>query len=305
MHRRAIAKTATSLLHFFVSFLHLIWFMTGVLNMFLVLTGVSHQCHLLWQHLSHHLQKIQQILWPPGNYPSLKNRPSYAVQVGILLKSCSCFPLMHSESVNRHDCLYRLICEPCDFSLQLPLYSTPWHLYESVCGLVIDRGAGETWLVSVSPMELRQYATSLRLRVISISLLFCLSDLTFFSRISSHLCLTSQNVRVSTCLFMVQAGKTKREINLMDSVFKHNPTWRRWTFFPLVGVGFMNTAVGGGALKALHCTSMNNSILFQSLCAHMPLGHSACCKLIPYVYWTKGSPVNMLGLQWETYRGQK
>lgn len=57
--------------------------MSPVLNMFLVLTGVSHQCHILWQHLSHHLQKIQQILWPPGNHPSLTSSPGYHCAGGV------------------------------------------------------------------------------------------------------------------------------------------------------------------------------------------------------------------------------
>lgn len=48
--------------------------MTRALNVFLVSTGVPHQRHLLWQHLSHHLQKIQQILWPAGNHPPITNR---------------------------------------------------------------------------------------------------------------------------------------------------------------------------------------------------------------------------------------
>lgn len=30
------------------------------------------------------------------------------------------------------------------------------------------------------------------------------------------------------------------------------------------------------------------AILRESLCACMPLAPSACCKLIPYVYWTRG-----------------
>lgn len=38
---------------------------------FLLLAGVSHQCHVFWQHVPHHLQKIQQVLWPPGNPASL------------------------------------------------------------------------------------------------------------------------------------------------------------------------------------------------------------------------------------------
>lgn len=66
--------------------LHLVPFMSPVLNMFLVLTGVSHQCHILWQHLSHHLQKIQQILWPPGNHPSLTSCPGYTAQVGVSIE---------------------------------------------------------------------------------------------------------------------------------------------------------------------------------------------------------------------------
>lgn len=60
--------------------------MTPVLNMFLVLTGVSHQCHILWQHLSHHLQKIQQILWPPGNHPSLTSSPGYHCAGGVSIE---------------------------------------------------------------------------------------------------------------------------------------------------------------------------------------------------------------------------
>lgn len=30
------------------------------------------------------------------------------------------------------------------------------------------------------------------------------------------------------------------------------------------------------------------AILRESLCACMPLAPSVCCKLIPYVYWTRG-----------------
>lgn len=118
--------------------------------------------------------------------------PLYTVQVGLLLKAFTCFPFVHSEPVNRHDCLYRLICKPGDFSLHLCLYSTPWHLYESVCGLVIDRGAGETWRVSVSLIELQLHAASLSLSLcgFSLSLPFLLPDLMFSSLTSSPLFLT-------------------------------------------------------------------------------------------------------------------
>lgn len=200
--------------------------------MFLVLTGVSHQCHILWQHLSHHLQKIQQILWPPGNHPSLTSSPGYTVQVGFLLKSFSYFSLMHSEPVNRCDCLYRLICKPCDFSLPLCLCSTLWHLYESVCGLVIDRGAGERWLVSVSCMELQQYAASLPLSrsVVSPCLYFC-----FFPTLRSPLSPQLISALPLTCQgadrsFYGTSRKAKRgnQCNVLSFmvVFKCNLTWR-------------------------------------------------------------------------------
>lgn len=120
--------------------------------------------------------------------------PLYTVQVGLLLKAFTCFPFVHSEPVNRHDCLYRLICKPGDFSLHLCLYSTPWHLYEWVRGLVIDQGAGETWHVSVSLIELQLHAASLSLSlalcVVSLSLRFLLPDLMFASLTSSPLCIT-------------------------------------------------------------------------------------------------------------------
>lgn len=195
--------------------------MTPVLNMFLVLTGVSHQCHILWQHLSHHLQKIQQILWPPGNHPSLTSSPGYHCAGGVSVEILHFFYLMHSEAVNQYYSLYRLICTPYDFSLQLFLYSTPWHRYESVCGLVIDRGAGETWLVSVSYMDLQQYATSLSLTVVCLYFYFIL--------FSARPPLLSQLISAlpSTCQgadgpFYGTSRKTKREINVMY--------WALWQF---------------------------------------------------------------------------
>lgn len=41
-----------------------------------LIAGVSHQCHILWQHLPHNLQEIQQILWPSGNIDSLLSSPT-------------------------------------------------------------------------------------------------------------------------------------------------------------------------------------------------------------------------------------
>lgn len=41
--------------------------------------------------------------------------PLYTVQVRLLLKAFACFAFVHSEPVNRYDCLYRLICKPGDF----------------------------------------------------------------------------------------------------------------------------------------------------------------------------------------------
>lgn len=47
----------------------------------------------------------------------------------------------------------------------MPVFSTPRHLNESMCVLVIGRGAGETWFVSLSLVETQQYATSLSLYI--------------------------------------------------------------------------------------------------------------------------------------------
>lgn len=42
-------------------------------------------------------------------------------------------------------------------------------------------------------------------------------------------------------------------------------------------------------MKTLYCVSqIDHSILSECLCAFMPLAASARCKLIPYVYWTRG-----------------
>lgn len=236
--------------------------------MFLVLTGVSHQCHILWQHLSHHLQKIQQILWPPGNHPSLTSSPAYTVQVEFLLKSFTCFPLMHSEPVKRHDCLYRLICKPCDFSLQLCLYSTPWHFYESVCGLVSDWGAGETWLVSVSCMELQQYAASLSLSGFPISLLFLFPDLAFSSLISALL---------STCQgadrpFYGTSRKTKREINVMYwALWQFLNVTPQWSTLFFCWRQVLRTEQMVVLKELYHTSSIKNSVWFESLCnSHAP-----------------------------------
>lgn len=206
------------------------------------------------------------------------------VQVGFLLKSFPCFPLMHSEPVNRHDCLYRLICKPCDFSLQLCLRSTPWHLYESVCGLVIDRGAGETWLVSVSCVDLQQYAISPALCGVSVSLLFLFSDLAFSSLSSSPPYL--RHVGEPTGLFMVQAKKkTKTEIDIMHwalwQFLNVTPTWR--TLFFSGGGRFYEWTRG---LLWKNCTvPLPERLLYDlHLCVtHVALGPPACCKLAPYV----------------------
>lgn len=45
-------------------------FLTSVNFGFLFFAGICHQCHLLWQHITHHLPKIQQILWPTGKFPT-------------------------------------------------------------------------------------------------------------------------------------------------------------------------------------------------------------------------------------------
>lgn len=171
--------------------------------------------------------------------------PLSTVQVGLLLKSFTCFPFVHSEPVNRHDCLYRLIFKPGDFSLHLCLYSTPWHLYESVRGLVIDRGAGETWRVSVSLIELQLHAASLSLS------LWCLSIFTFPSSrphvLLSHLISSlphPQNVRELTGLFMEQAGKLKGEFNVLSLWQFINETPHEGGFLFLVEAGFMNGAWG-------------------------------------------------------------
>lgn len=42
-------------------------------------------------------------------------------------------------------------------------------------------------------------------------------------------------------------------------------------------------------VKTLPCVSpIDYSILRECLCAFLPLAPSAHCKLIPYVYWTRG-----------------
>lgn len=237
--------------------------------MFLVLTGVSHQCHILWQHLSHHLQKIQQILWPPGNHPSLTSSPAYTVQVGFLLKSFPCFPLMHSEPVKRHDCLYRLICKPCDFSLQLCLYSTPRHLYESLCGLVSDWGAGETWLLSVSCIEMQQYAASLSLSAVYLYFSFFQTSCSLSSQLISALPSTCQGADRP---FYATRRKTRREINVM-----YRALWQFLNVKPQLWMLFfwwrqvlgMEQRV---ALKELNRTfSIKNCVWFESLCdTHAP-----------------------------------
>lgn len=141
---------------------------------------------------------------------------------------------------------------------------------------------------------------SLALCGVSISLLFLFSDP--FSLISSLPYLL--HVKELTGLFMLQAGKLKRKINVMYwalwQFLNVTPTWRTLFCSCWRQVLWMEQSV---ALKELYCTSsIKNSVRFESLCDKD--GPSAC-KLIPYVHWTKGSPVNMFGLHWETYRGQK
>lgn len=211
-------------------FIFCIVFMTPALNVFLVLTGVSHQCHLLWQHLSHHLQKIQQILWPAGNHPSIPNCfPSLHCAGGASIESLYLFPF----------CAFRT-CEPTRLFVQINLQA--WWLFPALVPVFhpltplwisawVSNWSGSRGDMACICHPYRVAATclislSLSLCGVSLSLPFLLPDLMFSSL--PH----PQNVRELTGLFMEQAGKLKGEFNVLNfmAVFKWNPTWRRLSF---------------------------------------------------------------------------
>lgn len=51
----------------------------------------------------------------------------------------------------------------------MPVFSTPRRLSESMCVLVIGRGAGETWFVSLRLVEMQQCTADLSLGSLCIS----------------------------------------------------------------------------------------------------------------------------------------
>lgn len=58
------------------------------------------------------------------------------------------------------------MCKPLRLftaAASVPVFSTPRRLNESMCVLVIGRGAGETWFVSLSLIEMQQYTAYLSL----------------------------------------------------------------------------------------------------------------------------------------------
>lgn len=60
------------------------------------------------------------------------------------------------------------MCKPCKLfiaAVPLPMFSTPRRLNESMCVLVIGRGAGETWFVSHSLAEKQRCTASLSLYI--------------------------------------------------------------------------------------------------------------------------------------------
>lgn len=206
------------------------------------------------------------------------------VQVGFLLKSFPCLPLMHSEPVNRHDCLYRLICKPCDFSLQLCLRSTPLTpLWISVWVRNWSGSRGDMACIC----QLCGLAAICR---ISRSL-WCLCIFTFpFFR---PRVLLSQLVSAlpSACrgadrpFYGTSEKKTKMEIDIMR--------WALWQFLNVTLTWRTLFFSGGGRFYEWtrgflwkNCTvPLPERLLYDlNLCVtHVALGPPACCKLAPYV----------------------
>lgn len=244
--------------------------------MFLVSTGVSHQRHLLWQHLSHHLQKIQQILWPPGNHPSLMTPcPGYR---GFLLKSFTCLPT-HAFWTREPARLFVQInlqalwlfpAVVFVFHPLTPLWISVWVSNWSgsrgdMAWICQTYGVAATCHISLSLSPLPPSSLSLSLASLS---LYLSSVQTSPSRLSSPLCCTLQMSGSRQTFLLYKPEKTKREINLM-----YWALWQVLNATPVVGEEGREGWWwwGGVTLKEIHCTSsINNSILFESLCARMP-----------------------------------
>lgn len=226
--------------------------MTPVLNMFLVLTGVSHQCHILWQHLSHHLQKIQQILWPPGNHPSLTSSPGYHCAGGVSIE------ILYLFSSNAFwTCeLARLFVQ---INLQaLWLFPAVVSVFHPLTPLWISVWVSN-WSGSRGDMAcICQLCGLAAICHISRSL-WCLCIFTFpffrprvlLSQLISALPLACQGADKP---FYGTSRKTKREIDIMYwalwQFLNVTPTWR--TLFFLVEAGFMNGPEGSSERIVLY-----------------------------------------------------